>query len=160
MTILLALTAILAYLSARYEARERLRRIQAGDKEQLPHTAYTVIRCLLWSAIALILCGFGLLDWWGAVKAIPASGALFAIIHRLRFNKGRDWWWMGERLGVRPKGASRYDAIWHWIAWKLNGGRICCGPCDCNYYSVDLPAKLAYGFEGAVVVVSMLINLL
>lgn len=159
MTILLALTAILAYLSARYEARERLRRIQEGDKEQLPHTAYTVIRCLLWSAIALILCGFGLLDWWGAVKAIPASGALFAIIHRLRFNKGRDWWWMGDRLDYRPNGASRYDAAYHWLAWKLNGSKIT--PCwYTRTYPKTLPAKLAYGFEGAVVVVSILLNLL
>lgn len=159
MTHLIVLTILIAAVFAIYESRLITMRIGAGYREELDHAELMGWRAAAWLTGAALLMAFDAVTWRVVLWSILPCLAAFAMTHRFTLNKAHKspWWWMGLRLGVRRNSASSYDAMWHWTAWRLRGGKMWG---ILHIYPNDLPAKLAYWFEAAVLAVFVVAELL
>lgn len=163
MTHLILLTIIISAAFAVYEAWLIAKRIKAGDREELDHAELMVWRAAAWLTGAALLMAFDAVTWRVVLLSIVPCLAAFAMMHRFTLNKARKitWWWMGLGLGWRDERASKYDTLWHKLAWWISGMRreepwmsFAGDP----VYPDNLPAKLAYGFEAAIIVVTVLLH--
>ena len=160
---LLLLTIAIALAFALYEARKIAANIKAGVREELDHAELMLWRAASWLSGAALFMAFDALTWQAALWSIVPCLASFAIVHRFTLNKARKmpWWWMGAPLGFRSSKASHYDALWHNLAWWFSGlkyGDYGLGAANDPDYPEMLPAKLAYGFEIIVIVVTVLLH--
>lgn len=157
MTHLIVLTILIAAALAIYESRLITKRIRAGYREELDHAELMVWRAAAWIVGAALLMALDLVTWLVVLDSIVPCLAAFAMTHRFTLNKARriPWWWMGRPLGFRSKKASAYDTLWHNLAWWCSGLKYDDGFED---YPHKLPAKLAYGLETAIIVVTVLLH--
>jgi hypothetical protein len=84
--------------------------------------------------------------------AVPLA-FLFSAVFRWRLNGLRDdwWWYLGPMLDARGSKNSKYDSVFHWIAWTSSGQKK-----DHEGYYVycdNRAGTLAYIFEAVVFVV-------
>lgn len=79
-------------------------------------------------------------DAAGIMLCVVAMASAWSIAMRVFLNKyrGLPWWYMGARLGERPRGASVYDTCFHLLSRLLFGA----------LYNDHAPAMLAYAAEG------------
>lgn len=157
--LIISYTVAIALFFGGIEAAERDRRIKDGDREELPHGLLVLIRILVGIAVAFLLVGFTPVTMLGIASLIPAAACTFAITHRITFNWPK-WWWMGPKLGWRHPKSSKYDWLWHHLAWWAafsDYGSYESGQAEDAQYPDRLPFYLATGLEVVVIVVNVLL---
>lgn len=143
----------LALLCAWQDARD----IKIGN--EIYHKSAWVGRAGLVTVMVLGAFCFTNHPMWVFFAALAGNAFLFSGVFRLLLNTlcKEPWWYMGPHLGYRNKKDSKYDAAWHWIAWKFHGGRL--GPTFGRpVYGVATPAKLAFAFEALVLIASVVLT--
>ena len=110
-------------------------------------------------ACASVLHWIAFRDLWFLIY-IPMSWALWTICFRLTLNHEhrKPWHYLGPVIYLRVKGKdSWYDGLWHRLAFAIwmnlfdDGGDDLPRP-----YPAHWPGAMAYGFEGSVLIASVI----